>query len=51
MDIQAELTRRTVELTLERAERGVATHTLKVKSHTGILGNEEADKAAKKAAQ
>jgi ribonuclease HI len=51
MDIHADLTRRTAELMLERAERGVATHLLKVKSHTGILGNEEADKAAKKAAQ
>jgi hypothetical protein len=36
---------------LKGRERGVATHILKVKYHPSILGNEEADKAAKKAAQ
>lgn len=36
---------------VSRANNGVATSILKVKAHTGIQGNEEADKAAKRAAQ
>jgi hypothetical protein len=44
MDIHADLTRRTAELVVERAERGVATHILKVKSHTGILSSDSAMK-------
>jgi hypothetical protein len=50
-DIHADHTRCTAELMLYRAERGVESHILNVKSHTGILGIEEADKAAKKAAK
>ena len=36
---------------LERAARGVPTRILKVKSHCGIYGNEEADALAKEAAR
>jgi ribonuclease HI len=51
VDIHSELTRRTAELILSRAESGIHTRILKVKSHTGIMGNEMADQAAKQAAQ
>ena len=36
---------------VERANAGIATHLRKVKSHSGVAGNEAADKAAKAAAQ
>ena len=36
---------------VERANTGVATHILKVKAHSGVAGNEEADAAAKSAAE
>ena len=40
VDIHSDLTQRTAELILSRAERGIHTRILKVKSHTGIMGNE-----------
>lgn len=36
---------------VEWANAGVATHILKVKAHSGVTGNEEADAAAKSAAE
>ena len=36
---------------VERANAGAATHILKVKAHSGVTGNEEADAAAKSAAE
>ena len=36
---------------MDRADWGLRTRLLKVKSHTGISGNQAADRAAKAAAQ
>ena len=41
----------TVAKMVRRANQGIRTRILKVKAHSGIIGNEKADKAAKAAAQ
>ena len=49
--IHLDLLKRIAQCILQRAAAGTATRILKVKSHTGIQGNDKADALAKEAAQ
>ena len=48
--LHKELLLKTAQILVERANDGVRTRILKVKAHSGVTGNEEADAAAKAAA-
>ncbi|EFN55447.1 hypothetical protein CHLNCDRAFT_52244 [Chlorella variabilis] len=48
--LHKELLLNTAQILVERANDGVRTRILKVKAHSGVTGNEEADAAAKAAA-